>query len=164
MPYTQLLPIFARDILHAGPEGLGTLMTVMGLGSVLGSVSIVLLPPRRSGLYLFGSLAAFGLLLAAFSASSWLPLSAAIMGLIGVAQAVYLATNNTLVQLAVPNALQGRVMSVSMTTWGLTPLGALPQGLLADWFSAPPIVAATGLLSCLVVALIAIRSPAIRRL
>ena len=164
MPYTQLLPIFASDILQAGPEGLGTLMTVMGIGSVLGSVWIVVLPPRRQGLWLFASLAAFGLLLAAFSASTSLPLSVAVMGLIGVAQAVYLATNNTLVQLAVPNALQGRVMSVSMTTWGLMPLGALPQGILADWFGAPLIVAASGLLSCLVVVLVAIRSPAIRRL
>ena len=59
------------------------------------------------------------------------------MGLIGVAQAIYLATNNTLVQLAVPDALQGRVMSVYMMTWGLMPLGALPQGILADWFGAP---------------------------
>jgi Major Facilitator Superfamily len=115
-------------------------------------VAIILLPPRRRGLWLFASLAAFGLLLAACSASSWLPLSVAIMGLFGVAQAVYLATNNTLVQLAVPNSLQGRVMSVSMTTWGLMPLGALPRGILADWFGAPLIVAGSGLLSCLVVA------------
>ena len=68
----------------------------------------------------------------AFAASTSLLLSIGIMGLIGVAQAIYLATNNTLVQLAVPDALQGRVMSVYMTTWGLMPLGALPQGMLAD--------------------------------
>jgi MFS family permease len=164
MPYSQVLPIFARDILQAGPEGLGTLMTAMGLGSVLGSVGIVLLPSRRQGRFLFVSLGAFGLLLAAFAVSTWLPLSIGLMGLIGVAQAIYLATNNTLVQLAVPDELRGRVMSVYMTTWGLMPLGALPQGLLADWFGAPIVVAGTGLLSSLIVALMAIRSPALRRL
>jgi predicted MFS family arabinose efflux permease len=164
MPYTQLLPIFARDILHAGPEGLGTLMTAMGIGSVLGSFGIVMLPSRRQGLSLFISLAAFGLLLAAFAVSTWLPLSIGVMGLIGVAQAIYLATNNTLVQLAVPDALQGRVMSVYMTTWGLMPLGALPQGILADGFGAPIVLAGTGLLSCLVVVLMAVQSPVLRRL
>ena len=164
MPYTQLLPIFARDILQAGPEGLGTLMTAMGIGSVLGSVGIVLLPSRRQGVVLLVSLAAFGLLLPAFSASAWLPLSVGIMGLIGVAQAIYLATNNTLVQLTVPHELQGRVMSVYMTTWGLMPLGALPQGILADWFGASIVLTATGFLSCLVVFLMVVRSPALRRL
>ena len=66
------------------------------------------------------------------------------MALIGVAQSIYLATNNTLVQLAVPDALQGRVMSVYMTTWGLMPLGALPQGILADWFGAPVVLGGVG--------------------
>ena len=164
MPYVQLLPIFARDILGSGPEGLGTLMTAGGVGSVLGSLGVVLLPVRRRGVLLMVSLAIFALLLAVFAASRWLPLSIGIMGLIGVAQAVYLATNNTLVQLAVPNALQGRVMSVYMTTWGLMPLGALPQGILADWLGAPAVLAGTGLLSCLVVGLMAIRSPALRSL
>lgn len=164
MPYAQLLPIFARDILQTGPEGLGTLMTAMGIGSVVGSVGIVLLPSRRQGLVLFVSLTAFALLLAAFAVSTSLTLSIAIMGLIGLAQAVYLATNNTLLQLAVPDALQGRVMSVYMTTWGLMPLGALPQGILADWFGAPVVLAGTGILSCLVVLVMTVRSPGLRRL
>jgi MFS family permease len=164
MPYNQMLPIFARDILEAGPEGLGTLMTVMGVGSVAGSLLIVLLPTRRQGLYLLVSLVSLSLLLVAFSASTSLLLSVGIMGLIGVAQAIYLATNNTLVQLAVPDALQGRVMSVYMTTWGLMPLGALPQGILADLFGAPIVMGGTGALSALIVLLMAIRRPALRQL
>jgi MFS family permease len=164
MPYVQLLPIFARDILQAGPEGLGTLMTAGGIGSVLGAIGMVLLQPRQRGLLLFGSLAALGLLLAMFSASTSLALSILLMGIIGVAQAVYFSTSNTLVQVAVPDALQGRVMSVYMVTWGLQPLGSLPQGVLADWFGAPIVLAGAGLLSCLIVAIIAARSAAIRRL
>jgi MFS family permease len=164
MPYTQLLPIFARDILDTGPDGLGTLMMANGIGSVLGSIGVVLLPGRRQGPVLLAALATFALLLAAFAASTSLPLSIGIMGLIGVAQAIYLATNNTLVQVATPDELRGRVMSAYMTTWGLMPLGALPQGVLADWFGAPLVTAGTGLLSCLVVVLMAVRSPALRRL
>jgi hypothetical protein len=162
MPYVQLLPIFARDILHAGPQGLGTLMTAMGIGSVLGSIGVVMFPPRRQGRLLFVSLATFALLLVAFAASTSLPLSIGIMSLLGVAQAIYLATNNTLVQLATPDALQGRVMSLYMMTWGLLPLGSLPQGVLADWFGAPTVLVVVGLVSCLVVVVMAVRSPALR--
>jgi len=140
------------------------LMMANGIGSVLGAIAIVLLPFRRQGVFLFGSLASFGLLLTAFAASSWLPLSIGIMGLLGVAQAIYLASNNTLVQLATPDELRGRVMSVYMMTWGLMPLGSLPQGVLADWLGAPVVAGATGLVACLVVILFAIRAPKIRRL
>jgi MFS family permease len=164
MPYTQLLPIFARDILHTGPDGLGMLMMANGIGSVAGAVLIVLLPFRRQGIFLFTSLASFGLLLAVFATSTWLPLSTGIMGLLGAAQAIYLASNNTLVQVATPDELRGRVMSVYMMTWGLMPLGSLPQGVLADWLGAPVVAVATGLLACCVVIVFAIRSPAIRRL
>jgi MFS family permease len=164
MPYNQLLPIFARDILDAGPEGLGTLMTVMGVGAVLGSVIIVVLPPRRQSRYLFASLIGLSLLLVAFSASESFMLSLGIMGVIGVAQSIYLATNNTLVQLAVPDALQGRVISVYMTTWGLMPLGALPQGILADWFGAPAVLAGVGITSTVIVVLMLIRNPSLRQL
>jgi predicted MFS family arabinose efflux permease len=164
MPYTQLLPIFARDILHTGPDGLGLLMMANGIGSVLGAVVIVLLPLRRQGLFLFTSLASFGLLLPLFAASTWLVLSIGIMGLLGVAQAIYLASNTTLVQLAAPDHLRGRVQSVFMMTFGLMPLGALPQGILADLIGAPVVIASTGLLAFLVVVVFAIRSPAIRRL
>mgnify|MGYP001008677772 CR=1 FL=1 len=164
MPYTQLLPIFARDILLTDSAGLGTLMMSNGIGSVIGSVIIVLLPFRRQGLFLLTSLASFGLLLAVFANSTWLPLSTGIMGLLGMAQAIYLASNNTLVQVATPDELRGRVMSVYMMTWGLMPLGSLPQGLLADWFGAPYVATGTGLLACGVVILFAARFPHIRRL
>jgi hypothetical protein len=158
------MPIFARDILETGPEGLGTLMTAMGIGSVLGSVMIVVLPFRRQGIVLLVSLTGLSLSLIALAASTSMTLSIIIMGLIGVTQSVYLATNNTLVQLAVPDALQGRVMSVYMTTWGLLPLGALPQGILAEFVGAPAVVAGAGLISCVVIAVMAVRTPALRAL
>jgi len=164
MPYQQLLPVFAGDILHAGPGGLGMLMAASGVGSLLGSIGVALLPTRRQGVMLFGSLAAFGGLLAAFSFSSWLPLSVGIMALMGVAQSFYMATNNTLLHLAAPDELRGRVMSAYMTTWGLMPLGSLPQGALADLFGAPVVVAGAGALCFAFTLLLATRYPALRRL
>jgi len=164
MPFTQLLPIFARDILHTGPEGLGLLMMSNGIGSVLGAVAIVLLPLRRQGIFLFASLASFGLLLPLLAASTSLLLSIGIMGLLGVAQAIYLASNTTLIQLAAPDHLRGRVQSVFMMMFGLMPLGSLPQGILADLIGAPVVIASTGLLAFVVVVVFAIRAPAIRRL
>ncbi len=125
---------------------------------------VVVMPPRRQSVFLFASLVGLSLLLVAFSLSTSLLLSIGIMALIGVAQSIYLATNNTLVQLAVPDALQGRVMSVYMTTWGLMPLGALPQGVLADWFGAPVVLGGVGLLSALIVVVMVLRNPALRRL
>lgn len=164
MPYTQLLPIFARDILETGPEGLGTLMTAMGIGAVLGSVVIVLLAGRRQGLVLLLALGGMCLGLLALAVSSSLLASILIMGVIGLAQSIYLAANNTLVQLAVPDALQGRVMSVYMTTWGLLPLGALPQGILADWIGAPAVVAGAAVLGLLVLVIMTLRTPLLRSL
>jgi len=159
-----LLPIFARDILETGPEGLGTLMTSMGIGAVLGSVVIVLLAGRRQGFVLLLALAGMCLALLALAVSRWLPASILIMGIIGLVQSIYLAANNTLVQLAVPDALQGRVMSVYMTTWGLLPLGALPQGILADWIGAPAVVAGAAMLGLLVLVVMTLRTPALRSL
>ncbi|MCC7369052.1 MAG: MFS transporter [Chloroflexi bacterium] len=164
MPYTNLMPIFARDILHAGPDGLGTLMMAMGIGALAGSMLIVFLPARRQGLILLVALSGLSVGLIGLAASESLLLSIGIMGLIGLTQSVYLATNNTLVQLAVPDALQGRVMSVYMTTWGLLPLGALPQGILADHVGAPAVVAGAGLLSLLVIGVMAARNPSLRTL
>ncbi|MFN8524684.1 MAG: MFS transporter [Chloroflexota bacterium] len=164
MPYSQLIPIFARDILHVGPEGLGALMTANGIGAIAGAAVMVFVSTRRQGWFLFLSLAAFGLSLTAFSISVWMPASIALMGLMGLSQAVYLATNNTLVQLATPDELRGRVMSLYMMTWGLMPLGSLPQGILADLFGAPIVGATAGLLAGAVVLYAAIRLPALRRM
>ena len=136
------------------------LMTANGIGSVLGSVLIVMFRRRGAG-----------------ARPRWRIRPAAdalrrehldgavdrIMGLIGVAQAIYLAMNNTLVQLAVPDHLHGRVMSVYMTTWGLMPLGALPR---VSWptGSAPRSCWPGRPAELLIVLVMAVRSPTLRRL
>jgi MFS family permease len=164
LPYTNFLPIFARDILQAGPAGMGLLVGATGVGSVIGSLGIALLPPRRLGVMLILSVLVFSLLLIAMAVSTNLWLSVVLMALMGLAQSVFLATNNTLIIVATPDELRGRVMSVYITTWGFIPLGALPQGVLADWFGAPAVVAGAAVVCVVVVALIGLREPRLREI
>jgi predicted MFS family arabinose efflux permease len=162
LPYTNLLPIFARDILQAGPSGMGLLVGATGVGSVIGSFGIAFFTPRRPGLVLLASVVAFCLLLIAFALSTNLWLSVALSGLMGLAQSVFLATNNTLIIVATPDELRGRVMSVYITTWGMIPLGALPQGILAEHLGAPSVVVAAAIIGTLAVLLIGLFEPRLR--
>jgi MFS family permease len=132
MPYMALLPMFARD-LAIGAEGLGLLMTVMGLGSISGSIAFGALGDfRRKGPAMLLAAAAFGVALLGLAASGGLHFALLSLFGAGFASAFYQATNNTLLQTIVPDALRGRVMSAYLLTWGMTPLGTLPLGWLAD--------------------------------
>ncbi|MGE3269529.1 MAG: MFS transporter, partial [Chloroflexota bacterium] len=119
LPYTNLLPIFARDILQAGPGGMGMLVGSTGIGSVIGSFGLAFFTPKRQGLLLILSVVGFCLLLLGLALSTHLWLSIVLCGLMGLVQSVFLATNNTLIIVATPDELRGRVMSVYITTWGL---------------------------------------------
>lgn len=164
LPYTNLLPIFARDILQAGPSGMGMLVGATGVGSVIGSFGLAFFTPRRQGLLLLASVLAFCLLLIGLALSTNLWLSVLLSGLMGLAQSVFLATNNTLIIVATPDELRGRVMSVYITTWGLIPVGALPQGVLAEHFGAPAVVAATAIVCTAAVLLIGLLEPRLREI
>jgi MFS family permease len=106
----------------------------------------------------------FGLALLALAASGSLPLALASLFSAGCASAVYQATNNTLLQTIVPDALRGRVISAYNLTWGLMPLGTLPLGGMADYTGASPAVALAGSL-CLTFSIVAAwRLPQLRAL
>lgn len=144
MPYMALLPLFARD-LDIGASGLGLLMTVMGFGSITGSVVFGALGDfRRKGPAMLASAGLFGIALLALAASGTLHLALASLFAAGFTSAFYQATNNTLLQTIVPDPLRGRVMSAYILTWGMMPLGTLPLGWLADSTGAPIAVALAG--------------------
>jgi hypothetical protein len=84
--------------------------------------------------------------------------------LTGAISAIYMAANNTVIQLTVDDAYRGRVMSVYMMTWGMMPFGTLPMGILSDIFGAPAAVAGQAVFSSLVVLLVAYRLPRLRAL
>jgi len=165
-PYMQMMPVFARDVLDSGSSGLGLLMAANGAGALVG----VLLYSayghriRRQGQFQVATAAGFGLVLALFAVSPWFSLSLVLVALTGGVSSVYMAANNTIIQLTVDDAYRGRVMSVYMMTWGMMPFGTLPMGILSDIFGAPAAVAGQAVFSSLVVLLVAYRLPRLRAL
>ena len=132
MPYVRLLPGFVADVLDGGPEQLGILMSIAGLGSLAGALVLASLPPRHRGKLLLLSLAVLGLGLTAFSASSIFFLSFAVMFAVGVGEAGRHTLNTVLIHTHVEDAYRGRVMSVYMMQIGAMSLGAFAVGLLAE--------------------------------
>jgi len=148
MPYTTLMPIFARDIWHVGESGLGVLMAMPGVGGLIGALTVATLGNfRRKGMLLLVCAIANGIALALFGLSPSLNLSSPsltvmdivfpasllialfILAVVGSAQVGYQAVNNTLIQTNITDDIRGRIMSVYMMAFGLMPLGVLP----ASW-------------------------------
>ena len=146
MPYSVLMPIFADQILHGGPKALGLLMGTSGVGALVGALSLALRrSPRGLGRWIAGSAMGFGAALIAFSLSRSFMLSVLIMLPVGFTLMVEMASSNTLIQMMIPDALRGRVMSVySMMFMGMAPIGALLSGTFAHQLGAPLTVALGG--------------------
>lgn len=137
-PYTMLLPVFARDILAVGPEGLGLLYAATGAGALTGGLTITAIAERipRGKLLLLsgGGMAAF---VGAFALSLIFPLSLLFLACAGFCMILSTATANSLLQMLVPNRLRGRVMAVYVVMFlGMAPIGSLQAGFLAGMFGA----------------------------
>ena len=146
MSYSVLMPIFADQILHGGPRALGLLLGTSGVGALAGALSLALRrSPKGLGRWIAGSAMGFGAALMAFSLSRSFELSVLIMLPVGFTLMVEMASSNTLIQMMIPDALRGRVMSVySMSFMGMAPIGALIGGTLAHKLGAPLTVALGG--------------------
>jgi len=146
MPYSVLMPIFADQILHGGAKALGLLMGISGVGALAGAFSLALKrSPKGLGQWIAVCAMGFGAALIAFSLSRNLLLSVLIMLPLGYTFMVQMASTNTLIQMMIPDALRGRVMSVySMMFMGMAPIGALLGGTLAHHLGAPFAVALGG--------------------
>jgi MFS family permease len=138
MPYTVLMPVFARDVLHGGPDAFGYLMGGAGVGALAGALYLA----SRNSVLGLGRLvplaaALFGGGLMAFSASALLPLSLLLITFTGFGQLVLMASGNTLLQTIVDEDKRGRVMSFyTMAFFGTAPLGSLLAGALAERIGA----------------------------
>ena len=133
--YTVLMPAFARDVLGVGPTGYGWLMSVNGLGSVLGSLLVAWIPQGRALRWLnVWSIALFAVATFGFASVSSFPTALAFLGVSGVGLSAFFSSNNTLIQISVDDAVRGRVMGVYTAVFGaMLPLGALEAGTLAEW-------------------------------
>ncbi len=165
MPFTVLMPVFAAKVLHGGAHTLGFLMGALGMGALVGAVSLAL---RRSvlglGRVIAISSAIFGAGLIAFGFSRVLWLSLALMVVTGYGMMQQMAASNTIIQTVVPEDKRGRVMSYyTMAFVGMAPFGSLLAGGLAHWVSAPMALIITGSFCIAGAAWFATQLPNIRR-
>lgn len=151
MPVTYLMPAFVRQTLGEGPEALGFLLGSLGVGALLGSALVVSFSDfPHKGRVLLVAILMHGILIINLSFARSLEVAAICIGLVGFVQSVYMATNQMAIQLLVPDALRGRVMSVRMMTFGLSPLGLLPMSFIAERQGVPLAMVLGGVASFLV--------------
>ena len=155
MPFSVLMPIFAKDIFHGGSHIFGFLMGASGVGALIGAAYLAY---RKSvvGLEKLIPLAAvvFGLGLVSFSLSSSFPLSIILMIITGVGMIIHTACSNTILQTISDNDKRGRVMSFyTMAFMGTAPIGSFLAGSMASMIGAPTTLLIGGI-ACVIGALV----------
>ena len=165
MPHVQVMPAFAREALNATAGEAGLLITAAGVGSLAANVALAMLGNfRRKNLLLIGSLLLFEAALFAFAWSHWFWVSWGLLLFVGMGSIGYISLGTTILQLSVPQELQGRVMSLWYVSAGFMFIGSLPMALVADLVSWP-LALAGGATICFAFTLwLAILRPTLRRL
>ena len=163
---TALLPIFASDILHVGPSGLGLLRTAPGVGASLCAVVLALLPiTRHVGPWMFGGVAMFGVATIVFGYSTSFILSLFALLVLGAADMVSVYVRHLLVQLETPDRIRGRVSAVSAVFIGASnELGEFESGVTAKWWGTVRAVIIGGIATLVVTGLWARLFPPVWRM
>lgn len=161
-----LLPIYATDILHVGPEGLGVLRTAPSVGALLVMLIATRRPPsRHAGRTLLICVAGFGVSMLVFGLSTSFLLSIVALFFSGVTDGISMIIRNTILRVLSPDRLRGRVASVNWVFIGASnELGAFESGVAARLFGTVPSVVGGGILTLAVVGLVASMAPTLRRL
>jgi hypothetical protein len=153
---TALLPVYARDILYVGPLGLGFLRSAPALGSFSVALWLTRFGPieRHTGIKMFAAVATFGVATIVFGLSVWFPVSLAALFVLGASDQVSVQVRSSLIQLATPDVMRGRVSAVSMLFIGASnELGEFESGGTAALLGTVPAVVAGGVGTLLVVAI-----------
>lgn len=142
-----LLPIYAHEVLHVGPQGLGALRSAMAVGEVGAGLYLSLHPLKRHvGVTMFAAVAVFGVANLVFALSSWFWLSLVALLVAGMADMVSVYIRGALVQFSTPDAMRGRVQAVNMLFIGSSnELGEFRAGTSAAWLGAVPAAVLGGL-------------------
>lgn len=159
-----LLPVYAREILHTGPWGLGMLRAAPGVGALLMAVALAYRPLRnRVGKIMLTCVAAFGVFTIVFGISRSMTMSLIALLLVGATDMVSVVVRGTLVQVATPDAVRGRVNAVDMIFIGASnEFGEFESGVTAAWFGTVPAVIIGGIGTLAVVSLWAWIFPELR--
>jgi hypothetical protein len=163
---TALLPIFAEDVLHVGPTGLGLLRAAPAAGAVLTALVMAHRPPfRRAGWTLLLAVAGFGAATVVFGLSRSMPLSLLCLAALGGLDAISMVVRDTLLLTRTPDELRGRVTAVEFVFVGLSnQLGEFESGMLAALIGAVGAVIVGGIGTLLVVPVVALIWPELRHL
>jgi len=163
MTYFMLLPGFAKQVLDAGPDRLGLLISISGLGSLVGSLLVAGMPNRnRARVLLLGAML-LGISLVFFSLSTNYWLSMALLTIVGFGQSARMSLSNVLIQTYVDDNFRGRVMSIYMLEMSILSVSIYPISVLADLVGPQWAVGTSGF--CLVIFIaILFRIPAYRDL
>lgn len=154
MSYQTVLPVFARDVLHAGTGGLGLLAAAGGAGAIIGSLAVATYTgPRAIRLFLGGGAIGLGAMIFFFAISPIFALSLVFSLFAGFALQLAFTANFAMLQVLVPDELRGRVLSVRFIIFGLAPAGTISLGIGAERFGTPSATAVVGLL-CLIGAVV----------
>jgi MFS family permease len=162
---TALMPVFARDVLHVGPQGFGILRASPAIGATLVALWLAANPIRnRAGLYMFGGVAVFGLATIVFGLSRSLWLSVVALAILGGADMLSVYVRQTLIQLVTPDPMRGRVAAVSTLFVGASnELGEFESGVVARFLGPVGAALFGGVGALVVTGLWAKMFPALRR-
>jgi MFS family permease len=130
---TALLPVYARDILHVGPQGLGELRTAVAVGAAAVALWFSIRPLRYNvGVKMLAAVVGFGVLTAVFGLSTWMPLSLAALAGLGACDMLSVYVRSSLIQLHTPDSMRGRVSAVSgVAISASNELGEVQSGIAA---------------------------------
>jgi MFS family permease len=146
LPFQQLLPVFQKDVLHVGPSALGMMYTSVGIGSLIGSLSVAALSASPSKKIIQGTAGViFGMFMVVFALSSFYHLSLVLLVGVGLASQGYMTINNVLLMEITDPAYYGRMMSIYMLTFSMSPVAMLPIGFFVDKFGVSTTVVVCGI-------------------
>jgi MFS family permease len=160
-----LLPIYAREILRTGPWGLGLLRSAPGVGAAMMAILVAHWPLKRHvGATMLWCVAGFGVFTIVFGVSHSFILSMVSLFLAGACDMISVIVRGTLVQIATPDEMRGRVNAVDMIFIGVSnELGQFESGLTAAWFGAVRAVVLGGIGTLAVIAIWAGIFPELRK-
>lgn len=150
MPFRFMMPVFVVDVYKLGPESMGLLVTITGVGALVGSLWIASIGKWHRGLLLLGSGLVSGIALLMVAAIPIYWAAAVIMVLLGLGDAGRHTLNQAMIMEETEDEYRGRVMSIFMMIFGMMPLGVLPAGLLAEAVSGQFAVGVMAILLILV--------------
>lgn len=147
MSYVTMAPAFASDVLDMDSEGLGYLLSGNGIGSLLGTLLVARMSGMRGrGMVVVIGVLLFGAMLIAFGLSSSLLYSVGLILVVGFLYGTYSTMNDTLIQTTVDDEYRGRVSATYSMIWGLSPIGGLISGTLANFVGVQWAIAICGML------------------